>query len=138
MIYIVFRGIQLSGHLAIDAQGNIHIVEDQPGGQADIWFARDADREDMAKSICRWASISTVDAEPTDLYFDKFNHNIAYVNIQHPGSDADRMIQIYVVPEAKNYAMMLAGLGLMGAVVRRRKFSSDGQLREGLQAHLGQ
>ena len=70
--------------------------------------------------------MSTVDAEPTGLYFDKFNHNIAYVNIQHPGSDVDRMIQISVVPEAKNYAMMLAGLVLMVAMVRRGKFSSNG------------
>ena len=113
-------------NLAIDAQGNIYIVEDQPGGQADIWFAKDADRDGMAESIGRWASMSTIDAEPTGLYFDKFNHNIAYVNIQHAGSDVDRMIQISAVPEAKTHAMMLAGLVLMGAVVRRRKFPSDG------------
>ncbi|SCX61220.1 alkaline phosphatase PhoX [Nitrosospira sp. Nsp1] len=113
-------------NLAIDAQGNIYIVEDQPGGQADIWFAKDVDRDGVAESIGRWASMSTVDAEPTGLYFDKFNHNIAYVNIQHPGSDVDRMIQISAVPEADTYAMMLAGLGLMGAVVRRGRYSSNG------------
>ncbi|MGH8683770.1 MAG: alkaline phosphatase PhoX, partial [Nitrosospira sp.] len=107
-------------NIAIDAAGNIYIVEDQPGGLADIWLAKDENRDGVADSIGRWASMSTVDAEPTGLYFDKFNPNIAYVNIQHAGSDMDRTIQISAVPEAKTYAMMLAGLGIMGAVVRRR------------------
>ncbi|MDN5935971.1 MAG: DUF839 domain-containing protein, partial [Nitrosospira sp.] len=108
-------------NLAMDAENNLYIVEDQPGGEADIWFAKDENRDGVAESIGRWASMSTIGAEPTGLYFDKFDSNIAYVNVQHAASDIDRMIQVSAVPEAETYAMMLAGLGLMGAVVRRRK-----------------
>lgn len=40
-------------NMAIDAQGNMYIVEDQPGGQADIWFATDTDNDGVAESIGR-------------------------------------------------------------------------------------
>ena len=107
-------------NLAIDANGNIYIIEDQPGGRADIWFAQDADRDGVAESVSRWASLSTVGAEQTGLYFDKFNPNVAYVNVQHPSSGNDTLLQITAVPEPETYAMFLAGLGLMGMMSRRR------------------
>jgi len=107
-------------NLAIDAAGNIYLIEDQPGGVADIWFAQDVNRDGVAESIGRWASMSTVGAEPTGLYFDPFNPNVAYVNVQHAASDVDRTIQINAVPEPATYTMMLAGLGLMVIVARRR------------------
>ncbi len=108
-------------NLAIDADGNIYIIEDQPGGAADIWFAKDTNRDGIADSLGRWASLSTPGAEPTGLYFDKFDPNIAYLNVQHPTGGDDRLLQITAVPEPETYAMMLAGLGLMGFVARRRK-----------------
>ena len=64
--------------------------------------------------------MSTVGAEPTGLYFDKFNPNVAYVNIQHPNSGNDTLLQITAVPEPETYVMFLAGLGLMGLMARRR------------------
>lgn len=111
-------------NLAIDAEGNIYVIEDQPGGQADIWFARDADKDGVAESMARWASMSTVGAEPTGLYFDKTNPNVAYVNVQHPSSGVDRLMRIdavAAVPEPESYAMVLAGLSVMGLFARRRR-----------------
>ena len=49
---------------------------------------------------------------------------IAYVNVQHPDSLADSTIMISAVPEPETYAMMLAGLGLLGAVASGRKTSA--------------
>lgn len=81
-------------NLAIDADGNIYIVEDQPGGIEDIWFARDADNDGVAEAIGKWASLSTAGAESTCLYFDKYKPNVAYINVQHPDSRIDRTIMI--------------------------------------------
>jgi secreted PhoX family phosphatase len=79
-------------NLAIDADGNIYIVEDQPGGVEDIWFAMDKDNDGVAEAIGKWASVSTKGAESTGLYFDPFRPNVAYINVQHPDSGVDRTI----------------------------------------------
>ena len=81
-------------NLAIDADGNIYIVEDQPGGIEDIWFARDENHDGVAEAIGKWASLSTVGAESSGLYFDKFKPAVAYINVQHPDSKVDRTIMI--------------------------------------------
>ena len=47
--------------------------------------------------------------------------NKAYVNIQHPSDGNDRTLMLTAVPEPESYAMLLAGLGLMGFIARRRK-----------------
>ena len=107
-------------NIAIDSKGNIYIIEDQPGGFADIWFATDADRNGVAESISRWATMSTVGAEPTGLYFDIFDSNIAYVNIQHPNSQNDRTIQI-TVPEPTTFGVLLAGASALGMLRRRSR-----------------
>lgn len=106
-------------NVAIDSKGNIYIVEDQPGGAADIWFANDIDRDGVAESIARWATMSTVGAEPSGLYFDRFNPNIAYVNIQHPNSGNDRTIQITAVPEPASLGVLAVGMALFA--LKRRK-----------------
>ena len=90
-------------NLAIDADGNIYIVEDQPGGVEDVWFARDENNDGVAESIGKWASLSTVGAESTGLYFDPFRPNVAYINVQHPDSDVDRTIML-TTPCAKRTA----------------------------------
>ncbi len=107
-------------NLAIDGLGNIYIIEDQPAGFADIWFACDIDFDGVAESLGRWASLSTLGAEPTGLYFDPFNPRIAYVNVQHAGNDVDRTIRISIVPEPEAISLLLGGLGLIGGYARGR------------------
>ena len=81
-------------NLAIDADGNLYIVEDQPGGIGDIWFARDENDDGVAEAVGKWASLSTAGAESSGLYFDPFKPNVAYVNVQHPASGIDRTVMI--------------------------------------------
>jgi sugar lactone lactonase YvrE len=88
-------------NLAIDHQGNIYIIEDRGGGvDDDIWFARDrnhdGDLTDRGEGIARWASNGTVGSELTGLYFDPRDSRRAWVNIQHPDSDNDRIIEITI------------------------------------------
>ncbi len=110
-------------NLAIDGLGNIYIIEDQPGGSADIWFAYDIDFDGIAESLGRWASLSTLGAEPTGLYFDPFNPGIAYVNVQHANSDIDRTIRISIISEPLALALVTAGLGMLGGFSLNRKQS---------------
>ncbi len=108
-------------NLAIDADGNFYIIEDQGETNADIWLARDANNDGVAESLQRWAGMQVTGAEPTGLYFDIFKPNTAYLNIQHPTSGNDQLIMIQAVPEPGEYAMMLAGLGLVGLASRYRR-----------------
>jgi uncharacterized protein len=79
-------------NLAIDADGNLYIVEDQPGGVEDVWFSVDRNGDGVAEGIGKWASLSTKGAESTGLYFDRFRPDLAYINVQHPDSGVDRTI----------------------------------------------
>ena len=81
-------------NLAIDADGNMYIVEDQDGGKQDTWFAKDDNNDGVAESVGKWASLTTLEAEATGLYFDPFKPNVAYINVQHPDSKVDRTFMI--------------------------------------------
>lgn len=88
-------------NVALDNDGNIYVVEDRGGGvDDDIWFAKDlngdGDLLDTGEGIGRWASNGTLGSEFTGLYFDPFNDDRAWVNIQHPASDNDRTIEITI------------------------------------------
>lgn len=100
-------GLRNADNLAIDYDGNIYLVEDRNGGvDDDIWFARDLNKDgdlnDAGEGLARWASNGTQGSEFTGLYFDLRNPNRAYVNIQHPASFVDRLIEIAAVRAFKD------------------------------------
>lgn len=102
-------------NLAIDAAGNLYIVEDQDGGVEDVWFAADANRDGVAESIGKWASLTTAGAESTGLYFDLFNPNRAYINVQHPADGVDRTVMLTAAaPVPVPAAVWLFGSALAG------------------------
>lgn len=116
-------------NLAIDAEGNVYIIEDRNGAvDDDIWFAKDINKDgdllDAGEGLARWASNGTPGSEFTGLYFDKFKPNVAYVNIQHPSTGDDRLVMLSAVPEPETYALALGGLGVMGLMARRRRNGS--------------
>ncbi len=108
-------------NLAIDSEGNIYIVEDQDGGVEDIWFAVDANRDGVAESVSKWISLTTAGAESTGLYFDKFNPNKAYINVQHPADGIDRTIELTAAPVPVPGAAWLFGSALIGFIAKARR-----------------
>ncbi len=105
-------------NLAIGPDGTIYIIEDQNGGVENIWRTVDANKDGIAETMSVIATLRTANAESTGMHFigDKI-----YVNVQHPSSGNDVLVEISPVPEAETYAMMLAGLGLVGFAASRRK-----------------
>jgi uncharacterized protein len=97
-------GLRNADNLAIDHEGNMYIVEDRNGGvDDDIWLAvdlnKDGDILDAGEGLARWASNGTVGSEFTGLYFDLRDPDKAYVNIQHPASGVDRLIEVSASPQ---------------------------------------
>ncbi len=120
-------GLRNADNVAIDGDGNIYIIEDRNGGvDDDIWFANDVNKDgdllDVGEGLARWASNGTQGSEFTGLYFevekadersgreddgrdersDRERHGgrrRAFVNIQHPTSGIDRLMEISLTPK---------------------------------------
>ncbi|MTJ06562.1 MULTISPECIES: alkaline phosphatase PhoX [unclassified Anabaena] len=83
-------------NLASDAAGNLYIIEDNNPG--DIWKASDSNKDGVAESITRWASLGVSGSEPTGLISTN-NPNEFIVAIQHPTSGNDALWKITAAPE---------------------------------------
>lgn len=76
-------------NLAIDALGNIYVIEDSPNGDAaggDIWFVRDINNDGVAESLDHFLSIRVAGSEGTGMIFNPANPAEFVVCVQHPNS----------------------------------------------------
>lgn len=82
-------------NLAMDALGNIYIIEDQPNASdvgGDIWFARDANNDGVAESLDHFMSIQVNGSEATGMVFHPQDLTRFVVAVQHPTStDLDQV-----------------------------------------------
>ena len=96
----VGAGLASPDNLALDHDNNIYIVEDRNGGvDNDIWFAPQPQprrRLDRRRRGPRQMGLQRDHRlhEFTGLYFDPTDKRRAWVNIQHPASGNDRVIEI--------------------------------------------
>ena len=89
-------------NLAIDALGNIYIIEDSPNtttigaSGGDIWFIRDVDNDGIAESIDLFMSLQVAGSEATGMIFDPVDPTKFVVAVQHPRStglsDEDNLV----------------------------------------------
>ena len=79
-------------NLAIDALGNVYVIEDSPntgtvgadGG--DIWFARDMNSDGVAESLDHFMSLQVNRSEATGMIFHPVDPTKFVVAVQHPQS----------------------------------------------------
>ncbi len=79
-------------NLAMDAAGNIYIIEDSPNNVAqgaaggDTWFARDINNDGVAESLDHFLSLPINGAEATGMIFNPIKPTEFYMCVQHPNS----------------------------------------------------
>lgn len=87
-------GLQSPDNLAFDSAGNLWIVEDN-SGESDIWVATpDLDRDGRADSVELFATLTTVGAEGTGIYFSPAEPRAMFVNVQHASNGNDMTVLI--------------------------------------------
>ena len=101
-------------NLAVDFEGTIYVVEDQPPPVADIWQAVDADNNGVADYFALWLSLGVDGAEPTGLFFSTNTLTRAIVSIQHPSSGNDAIFEINfgAAPPAQNIPILTSSTTL--------------------------
>jgi secreted PhoX family phosphatase len=76
-------------NLAIDALGNIYVIEDAPNSSStggDIWFVRDEDNDGVGESLDHFLSIRVDGSEATGMIFSPVTATEFAVAVQHPDS----------------------------------------------------
>lgn len=96
---------QAPSALAIAADGRLFISEAWSDGTVeiergrDIWAAVDADDVRVANEIGRFASLSTLGADPSGLYAGPNRPDSLYVAIRDSASENDHLIAFFSVPD---------------------------------------
>lgn len=76
-------------NLAIDALGNIYVIEDAPNGSStggDIWMVRDTNNDGVGESLDHFLSIRVAGSEATGMIWNPANPTEFAVCVQHPNS----------------------------------------------------
>lgn len=87
-------GLTSPDNLASDAAGNLYIVEDN-SSKSDIWVAgKDKDGDGSADSVELFATLTTLGAEGTGIYFARTMPKAMFVNVQHAANGNDMTVMI--------------------------------------------
>jgi hypothetical protein len=91
-------------------------------GYANNFIFSDSSREDFNSNNMYFAFV-TASSGATTMSVAEMNYGRLLQNIAYDGSLQSRwhLQAVNAIPEPETYAMLLAGLGLMGALARRRK-----------------
>jgi secreted PhoX family phosphatase len=76
-------------NLAIDALGNIYIIEDEPNDTSiggDVWFARDMNNDGVAESLDHFMSLQADGSEATGMAFHPTDPSRFVLAVMHPDS----------------------------------------------------
>lgn len=91
-------GLHSPDNLASDTAGNLYIVEDN--SPSDIWVAgKDLDGDGAADEVSLFATLTTVGAEGTGIYFARTMPGAMFVNVQHAADGND--MTVLLVKEEK-------------------------------------
>ena len=80
---------QSPDNLAVDAFGNVYVIEDGEPNGGDIWKCVDADKDGVAEALGIFVTLGVTGSEPTGMVFDPSNPYRFLVNVQHPASGND-------------------------------------------------
>lgn len=76
-------------NLAIDALGNVYIIEDEPNSGnigGDVWFARDMNNDGVAESLDHFLTLQADGSEATGMVFHQQDPTRFVIGVMHPDS----------------------------------------------------
>lgn len=94
-------GLYSPDNLASDTAGNLYIVEDN--SPADIWVAgKDLDGDGAADEVSLFATLTTLGAEGTGIYFARTMPGAMFVNVQHAADGNDMTVLLVKEDKGKD------------------------------------
>jgi secreted PhoX family phosphatase len=87
-------GLRAPDNLASDRAGNLYIVEDNTS-QSDVWVAtKDRNHDGVADNVYLFATLTTLGAEGTGIYFPRTRPKTMLINVAHSLDENDMTIAI--------------------------------------------